>query len=176
MNIILGRFQPFHKGHAHLVNTALELGPTIIAIGSSDVEPSLDNPWNASERESMIRAWLDGREAEIVLIPDINDPPNWVKHATTYHGKGKLVTSDLATSELYADADFPVEWVDLSNRESYEGWRVRVTLKMLSTVYETDAQREVMKTSIPENVVNWLIENDALHRLYSMSQGLEHAG
>jgi hypothetical protein len=47
---------------------------------------------------------------------------------------------------------------------------------MLSTVYETDAQREVMKTSIPENVVNWLIENDALHRLYSMSQGLEHAG
>jgi hypothetical protein len=124
----------------------------------------------------MIRAWLDGREAEIVLIPDINDPPNWVKHATTYHGKGKLVTSDLATSELYADADFPVEWVDLSNRESYEGWRVRVTLKMLSTVYETDAQREVMKTSIPENVVNWLIENDALHRLYSMSQGLEHAG
>ncbi len=176
MNIILGRFQPFHKGHEYLVNAALDLGPTIIAIGSSDTEPSPDNPWDASERQSMIQAWLGDREAEIVLIPDINDPPNWVKHATSYHGEGTLITSDLATSELYQDAGFPVEWVDLTNRESYEGWRVRVTLKMLSTVYETDAQREVMLASIPPKVVDWLIENDALHRLYSMSLGLEHAG
>ena len=47
---------------------------------------------------------------------------------------------------------------------------------MLSTVYERDAQHEVMSASIPVEVVDWLIENDALHRLYSMSQGLEHAG
>ena len=47
---------------------------------------------------------------------------------------------------------------------------------MLSTVYETDAQKTVMLASIPSGVVDWLIENDALYRLYSMSRDLEHVG
>ena len=47
---------------------------------------------------------------------------------------------------------------------------------MLSTVFELEAQKEVMKASIPESVVDWLVDNDALYRLYSMSQGTEHAG
>tara|TARA_B100001769_G_scaffold275270_1_gene276720 strand:- start:1583 stop:2113 length:531 start_codon:yes stop_codon:yes gene_type:complete len=176
MNIVLGRFQPFHRGHEHLVEVALGKGPTIIAIGSSEAELSMNNPWNADEREAMIRAWLDGREAKIVQIPDINDPPNWVEHATKFHGEGVLVTSDESTKELYEESGFTVDWVDLSNRESFEGWRVRATLKMLSTVYETDAQKTVMLASIPSSVVDWLIENDALYRLYSMSRDLEHVG
>lgn len=176
MNIVLGRFQPFHKGHAILLEAALSLGPTVIAIGSSEAELSPNNPWNASEREEMIRSWLGDRDAKIVLIPDINDPPNWVEHASSYHGEGTLVTSDEFTKELYEKSNFPVHWIDLENRESFEGWRVRVTLKMLSTVYEEDAQREVMSASIPSEVTDWLLKNDALHRLYAMSQGLEHAG
>ena len=176
MHIVLGRFQPFHKGHAHLVGAALEKGPTVIAIGSSEAEASMDNPWDADEREAMIRAWLGEREATIVQIPDINDPPNWVEHATKYHGEGILVTSDEATKQLYEHANFSVEWVDLTNRESLEGWRVRATLKMLSTVYEKDAQKEVMSASIPTEIIDWLIENDALYRLYTMSRDLEHAG
>lgn len=176
MQIVLGRFQPFHKGHAYLVEAALEKGPTVIAIGSSQAESSMDNPWSADEREDMIRTWLAGRDADIVQIPDINDPPNWVEHATKYHGEGTLVTSDESTSSLYEAANFPVDWVDLNNRESFEGWRVRATLKMLSTVYEKDAMREVMSASIPITVVDWLIEKDAIYRLYTMSRDLEHAG
>ena len=176
MFIVLGRFQPFHKGHEYLVTAALEKGPTVIAIGSSQAEMSTDNPWDANEREAMIRAWLGDRDAQIVHIPDINDPPNWVEHATKFHGEGTLVTSDESTKQLYEESGFDVDWVDLSNRESFEGWRVRATLKMLSTVYETDAQKEVMSVSIPSEVVEWLVENDALYRLYSMSRDVEHAG
>ena len=159
-----------------MVEAALEKGPTVIAIGSSQAESSMDNPWSADEREDMIRTWLAGRDANIVQIPDINDPPNWVEHATKYHGEGTLVTSDESTSSLYEAANFPVDWVDLNNRESFEGWRVRATLKMLSTVYEKDAIREVMSASIPITVVDWLIEKDAIYRLYTMSRDLEHAG
>jgi len=176
MYIVLGRFQPFHKGHEILVQAALEMGPTVIAIGSSEADIGFDNPWTADERESMIKSWLGERDAEIVHIPDINDPPNWVSHASKFHGDGVLVTSDLATKELYQNADFDVHWIDLENRESYEGWRVRTTLKMLSTVYEQEAQIEVMSVSIPSNVVSWLIENDALHRLYAMSKEIERVG
>ena len=176
MYIVLGRFQPFHKGHAHLVEAALAKGSTTIAIGSSQSDSCFNNPWSADEREKMIRAWLGDREATIVQIPDINDPPNWVEHASKFHGHGTLVTSDESTKILYEDSNFPVEWVSLTNRDSLEGWRVRATLKMLSTVYETEAQRQIMLHSIPSEVVDWLIESDALYRLYSMSRDLEHAG
>ena len=105
MYIVLGRFQPFHKGHEHLINHALDLGPTVIAIGSSQAEMSMDNPWNADEREAMIRGWLGDRQAKVVKIPDINDPPNWVEHAKKFHGEGILVTSDASTKQLYEESD-----------------------------------------------------------------------
>ena len=50
--IVLGRFQPFHKGHAAMIEGAISfLGvensdlTLRICIGSSQAEQSLDNPW-----------------------------------------------------------------------------------------------------------------------------------
>lgn len=176
MYVILGRFQPFHKGHQFLIEKALEMGDVTIAIGSSQESWTQSNPWSVEEREYMIREWLDGRSAKIVHIADINDPPNWVKHARVLHGEGTLVTSDLDTHNLYLQSDYPSILVELSNRENLEGWRVRTTLKMLSTINDIEAQRTVMIESIPGKVVDWLLENDALYRLYSISKSIEHAG
>ena len=67
---------------------------------------------------------------------------------------------------------FPVEYVDLSNRENYEGWRVRQTLLMLSTVYDDEAVKAVLSASIPESVVDWLVDNDAIFRLSTMVSGV----
>ena len=104
--IVLGRFQPFHNGHASLVMKASALHPeqrVMIAIGSAQSEWEPNNPWSAEERSSMIQAWADSHniEVEICMIEDINDPPNWVEHARTFHGDGTLVTSDKPTSILY---------------------------------------------------------------------------
>ena len=67
----------------------------------------------------MVKSWLNeqNRSATIIGINDINDPPNWVKHATEFHGEGVLVTSDEATKKLYEESTFPVEYVDLSNEK-----------------------------------------------------------
>ena len=113
-----------------------------------------------------------GLEVEVCMIEDINDPPNWVNHARKHHGEGVLVTSDESTSTLYKDAEFPVHDVVLNERERYEGWRVRQTAKMLSTVYDDDAVREVLKASIPQPVIEWLIDNDALFRLSTFETGV----
>ena len=122
----------------------------------------------------MVNSWLveQNKSATIVGINDINDPPNWVKHATDYHGDGVLVTSDEATKELYQKSDFMVEFVDLSNRENFEGWRVRQTLLMLSTVYDDDAVKEVLSATLPKSVINWLVDNDAIYRLSTMVSGV----
>ena len=69
--------------------------------------------------------------------------------------------------------DYVLDYVQ--QREQFEGWRVRQTAKMLSTVYDDEAIREVLKSSIPPTVVEWLIENDALFRLSTFETGV-HAG
>lgn len=175
--IVLGRFQPFHKGHEFLVNCAFDLAgdnEVIIAIGSASKGWESNNPWTLEERTEMVNSWLSQQKksATIVGINDINDPPNWVKHATDYHGDGVLVTSDEATKELYQKSDFMVEFVDLSNRENFEGWRVRQTLLMLSTVYDDDAVREVLSATLPKSVINWLVDKDAIYRLSTMVSGV----
>ena len=175
--IVLGRFQPFHKGHEYLVNSAFELAgdnEVIIAIGSADKGWESNNPWTLDERTEMVKSWLDeqNKSATIVGINDINDPPNWVNHASEYHGEGVLVTSDKGAKELYEESNFTVEFVDLSNRENYEGWRVRQTLLMLSTVYDDEAVKEVLSATIPQSVIDWLLENDAIFRLSTMVSGV----
>ena len=175
--IVLGRFQPFHNGHAYLLSRAFEFAgenDVVIAIGSASKGWESNNPWTSEERKLMIEAWLTShnKTATIVGIDDINDPPNWVKHASKHHGDGVLVTSDVGTKELYERDNFPVEFVDLDNRENLEGWRVRQTLLMLSTVYDDDAVREVLTATVPRPVIDWLIENDAIFRLSTMVAGV----
>ena len=178
--IVLGRFQPFHKGHAHLVEHALaNFDQVTIAVGSAQEEWTVDNPFSIQERTDMIEAWVTSNQHQdrvtIVGIEDINDPPNWVEHASNHHGKGTLVTSDEATKQLYETSEFPVHWVDLHEREQFEGWRIRQTCMMLSTVYDDDATRMVLAPSVPESIIEWLITNDGLYR-FSQINSTPHAG
>ena len=55
---------------------------------------------------------------------------------------------------------------------NFEGWRVRQTALMLSTVYDDEAVTSVLGASIPEIVVKWLIDNDAIYRLSTMGSGV----
>ena len=131
--IVLGRFQPLHKGHVLLIEKALEMASendkVTVAIGSASCQMEPRNPWTGDERKEMIESWSSA--VEVVLIDDINDSPNWVEHATKFHGEGTLVTSDEKTAELYRASGWEVIDVELENRENFEGWRIRQTIKML---------------------------------------------
>ena len=178
--IVLGRFQPFHKGHEHLVLEALELFQEVtIAVGSSQEEWTTENPFSFQERKSMIESWVSEKDLNqritIVGIEDINDPPNWVGHASKTHGEGTLVTSDENTKNLYENNQFPVHWIELHQRVQFEGWRVRQSCMMLSTVYDDDATRSVLTPSVQIAIIEWLITNDELYRFLQLNAG-PHAG
>ena len=185
--VVLGRFQPFHRGHEALLiaaqewrkSNALDLS-LIIAIGSSNREESLQNPWSADERTAMVESWLSEsgiQNVKIASIPDIDDPPNWVAHAEKYHGSaGVFFTSDAPSAELYGVAGWQVVTTPLENRESFEGWRVRETARMLSTIGDEEAVRAVLSQSIPPVVVDYLFSNDALRRLAFLGEGGEPVG
>ena len=185
--VVLGRFQPFHKGHAAMIiaaeNFRKENNPElklIIAVGSSNRSQTLKNPWSDSERIEMILFWLDNEvnfEASIVSIPDIEDPPNWVSHAERYHGKkGVFFSSDSSTSELYEISEWPVVSTSLIKRGRFEGWRVRETARMLSTINDEDAIRMILGESVPESIIDFLITNDQLKRLAFLGEGGEPVG
>ena len=182
--IVLGRFQPFHNGHASMISAAfshLGIGgsemPLRICIGSSEAEQSFDNPWSAEEREQMIRVWLDGIDAEIVQVPDLGDPPNYVRHAEKFHGPpGMIFTTDEGTSELYRAADWFVVESDLINRGDWQGWRIRATMQMLSTVMEEEAAIAALSVNMPEPVVRLIFDNGWQRRLFHMGTGGEPVG
>ncbi len=184
--VVLGRFQPPHRGHALMIEAAEQWRssnapelPLIIAIGSSNRPESMENPWTAEERISMLEAWLGTRDivGEIVAIPDIEDPPKWVPHAERYHGQsGIFFTTDIYSAELYESAGWQVMLSEPEQRESFEGWRVRATAHMMSTVVDEDAVRMVLNPTIPEEVVEHLIETGGLRRLAFLGGGGEPVG
>lgn len=57
--VVLGRFQPFHNGHAKLIDEALKVAGTVhIVIGSADCYPSIKNPFTVMERIMVINRWI----------------------------------------------------------------------------------------------------------------------
>tara|TARA_Y100000588_G_scaffold194308_1_gene208400 strand:+ start:3413 stop:4039 length:627 start_codon:yes stop_codon:yes gene_type:complete len=184
--VVLGRFQPVHRGHSLMIAAAnrwrisnLPDSPLIIAIGSSNRAESIRNPWSSKERRSMLEGWLssEGISAHLVEIPDIDDPPNWVSHSERYHGKpGVLFTSDPESAELYESSGWQVVMADLESRETFEGWRVRATAQMMSTVTDADAVKSVLRASIPDEVVSYLMDNDMIRRLAFLGEGGEPVG
>ena len=182
--ILLGRFQPFHLGHIALIEQAFASqscdSPRIL-IGSSNRIESEDNPWTWEERQQMIEVWLAAthpdRNVDLVAVPDIEDPSNWVAHAARYHGRpGMLFTSDARTAALYSEAGWPVEICALERRDSLQGWRVRTTLKMLSVVSEREAVISVMSESLHESVIEWMLQEDRLSRLAVIGPPVEPVG
>ncbi|MFV0368298.1 MAG: NUDIX domain-containing protein [Hyphomicrobiaceae bacterium] len=55
--VCIGRFQPFHIGHRHVIQAMLDKARhAIILVGSPNVSRSLRNPFTYEERANMIRA------------------------------------------------------------------------------------------------------------------------
>lgn len=54
--VFIGRFQPLHIGHEHVIREALErVGTLVVLVGSANVARDVRNPFTFTEREHMIR-------------------------------------------------------------------------------------------------------------------------
>ena len=186
--VVLGRFQPFHRGHAQMLEFAdrwrsenMPNASLVVAVGSSNRPENLRNPWTYLERSEMINKWLEFSSIKdmpiIVPIPDIEDPPNWVAHAELYHGiSGVFISSDIPLLDLYADSGWITVQMPMKARHELVGWRVRETARMMSTISDKDAVLEVLKPSIPVSVIKMMISKGLLKRLAFLSEGGEPVG
>lgn len=79
--VLIGRFQPFHRGHAALLKQALEAAPrVVVVIGSAFQARTPKNPFTWQERADMIRQTLSDAElARTTFLPirDYYDEAKW---------------------------------------------------------------------------------------------------
>ncbi len=79
--LIVGRFQPFHKGHLTLIeNLSRRYGEIYIIIGSATESGTLKNPFTVEERIEMIKRALEARgmtNFEISSVEDFHDDKLW---------------------------------------------------------------------------------------------------
>src|ERR671933_547976 len=84
--IMIGRFQPFHKGHLSLARQILEdCEELIISIGSAQYNYILQDPFTAGERMFMIHRALAESQIDLkncYIVPIVNDENNarWFAH------------------------------------------------------------------------------------------------
>lgn len=147
--VFIGRFQPFHLGHAKVVDRALELADeVIIVVGSAFSSRRLYNPFTFEERKGMIKSVYPDKNVKVVPVSDYPYNDNkWVaavqavvNSAITYTPdplKIGLIGHKKDHTSYYLDI-FPMwEGVDVPNEH------------MLNA---TDIREQIFKGRIIENI------------------------
>lgn len=81
--VYIGRFQPFHLAHHHVVEMALQQAKNVILVlGSAQDERTLKNPFSTFERQQMILAsFTESQQQRLIFAPiiDVYNDKKWVK-------------------------------------------------------------------------------------------------
>jgi bifunctional NMN adenylyltransferase/nudix hydrolase len=68
--VFIGRFQPLHQGHIHVINEAKKLAKTVLVlVGSANSAPSPKNPFTYEERRWWILDAVDQADAWVSVKP-----------------------------------------------------------------------------------------------------------
>jgi bifunctional NMN adenylyltransferase/nudix hydrolase len=102
--VIIGRFQPVHRGHIPTFKKAFEMADKIICvIGSSNMPRTIKNPFTSSERQEMIGAALDENnlnpyESDVLFVEvedTIYQDQEWVRQVKNKVNQATLQEYDL---------------------------------------------------------------------------------
>lgn len=129
-SLIIGRFQPLHRGHMEVVRKVVrESDHVTIGIGSAQYSHTKENPFTAGERYSMIAETLKAEgigNCYIVPVEDLNRYSVWVSQVVSMCPKfTRVYTNNPYTRRLFAEAGFEVRDSPLYNRSEYSGTEVR---------------------------------------------------
>ena len=130
--LIVGRFQPFHRGHLQVVSDLRRSRPDqklLIVIGSAQDSYTLENPFTAGERVEMIqRALAEARVDGCLPVPvaDIHQHAQWVAYLRGLLPPFDIVyTNNPLTRMLFEREEVRVESPPLIDRDRFQGVVVR---------------------------------------------------
>ncbi len=133
--VIIGRFQPFHRGHIALVKEIVRRqGKIIIIIGSKQYSRVAENPFTSEERIRMVRKTLQGykipiRDVKIYAVEDKHDAPKWTEETCALLPPNAVIYSNSEwIRELFRLRGFCLAEFVKFNFEEFNGTAIRTKL------------------------------------------------
>ena len=166
--VLIGRFQPFHQGHAFLLERILEtVDSVVLVVGSSYASRSLRNPFTLAEREAMIRAALPAEEAGRVRVVGVADvyysDTAWVDavrgavESALPSGAGVCLYGHNKDASSYYLALFPGwDYAELSNYRNLSATPIREALLASAPAQLPDLLDGPLRDCLPAAVRDWL--------------------
>jgi len=135
IGLVLGRFQPFHRGHRYLIEKALEqCEGVIVGVGSANMSDER-NPFSVDERKNTITEALEKQTyfSRIISVVPLDDDPNddvWLAQLLKKTGEISVVFGNNEwPNGIFERAGIKVVRVPLYKRDIYEGTKIREKLK-----------------------------------------------
>ena len=163
--MLIGRFQPLHKGHVEAIEFSLKNSDKLfIVIGSSEKSNQKRNPFSFEERKKMIELAINEKELQdnisIIPINDANNHTEWISSIKNTIGEYNLIfTNDELTEKLFKKDETRVINVPLLDRNILSATEVRKRLEL---------DKEWKSLVIPE-IANYLTEINAVERMKSIT-------
>jgi len=164
--LFIGRFQPFHLGHLHIIKFALkEVKELIIGIGSSQKENTNDNPFTVKERIEMIDSALPANEISnytLYPIPDYPSDNKWTEEVETLIPNFDIVyMSDKNT--------FGEKWIERCFKENYMIKKIKALKGIDSTtIREKMLNDEIWQDLVPEEIKDYIEKIKGVKRLKNL--------
>jgi nicotinamide-nucleotide adenylyltransferase len=173
--LLVGRFQPFHRGHLSVIRWARARRPNemlLLGIGSAQESHTWTNPFTAGERWEMISAALEEAKVDrwaAFPIPDIQRHSQWVAYVASLLPRFEHVyTHNPLTKVLFEEAGYAVETPPLERRRLWQG----------DTIRRRISSGAVWKSLVPPAVGRWIerARGPERIRLIAPEKRREHRG
>jgi nicotinamide-nucleotide adenylyltransferase len=167
VGLYIGRFQPFHSGHIEAIKYALKkVDELLVVIGSAQYSYTLENPFTAGERLTMIKKGLhesgiNPSKYQIIPIADINIHTLWIAYIKSYTPKFDLVFSnEPLTTRLFKEARIVVDSIPYFHRNIYSATEIRK--RMVSN--------EDWESLMPKSVSSYIKEIGGVERIIELTR------
>lgn len=142
--VIIGRFQPFHNGHQHLIQEALtHAEEVLILVGSANKSVNIKNPFTFQERKEMIKSTFQSMRVSVEPLADFTyNDELWVqnvqrivsKHTARPSDKIVLIGHDKDHSSYYLNLFPQWSFKDVGHQDKLNSTDIRELLFDRKTV------------------------------------------
>ena len=160
----IGRYQPFHNGHRHMVEEiAAEVDELVLGIGSAGDSHTTRNPFTAGERVMMVTKAVESLDVTTYVVPieDLDRNSVWVAHVQSMTPRFDVAYSNNPlVVRLFEEAGVEVRGSPMFRRDVLEGTELRERM-----IHGRD-WREL----VPETVIDVIEEVDGVERIRRIAE------
>ncbi len=173
---MIGRYQPFHRGHLYLAQQILsECNEVIIAVGSSQFNYTYSNPFTAGERlymvhEALVEANVNLDNVYIIPIPNFENNAIWLQHLKSMVPKFNVMYTGNAFVKglVVDDENLQIRNPNFLDNVNYNGTHIRICI----------VNNKNWKKLVPHSIYRTINQIDGISRVKMLyeTQGLLELG